>query len=83
MKFLTKVSPKKIQFFLEIRFPCTATLIVNLLTLLLHRYKTKLKSKRGNAKEQFENKNFLFPTHIAAPPEGKFLKYEHLVYKET
>lgn len=49
----------------------------------LHRYKSKLKSKRGNAKEQFENESFTVPIHTAAPPEGKFKKFEHSVYKET
>lgn len=49
----------------------------------LHRYKSKLKSKRGHAKEQFENESFTGPIHTSAPPEGKFKKFEHSVYKET
>lgn len=49
----------------------------------LHRCKPKLKSKRGNAKEQFENECFTVPTHTAAPIEGNFKKFEHSVYKET
>lgn len=40
----------------------------------LHRYKSKLKSKRGNAKEQFENESFTGPIHTSAPPEGKLKK---------
>lgn len=47
----------------------------------LHRYKSMLKIKRGNAKEQYENESFTVPTHTAA--EGNFKKFEHSVYKET
>lgn len=49
----------------------------------LHIYKSKLKSKRGDAKEHFENECFTVPKHTAAPPEGKLKKFEHSVYKET
>lgn len=40
----------------------------------LHKYKSKLNSKRGNAKEHFENECFTVPTHTAAPPQGKLKK---------
>lgn len=45
---------------------------ISALKAKLHRYKSKLKSKRRNAKDHFESECFTVPTHTAAPPEGKF-----------
>lgn len=51
----------------------------------LHRYKEKLKGKRGKQKEEFENEVFSIPvaTSTAAASKGKLYEDELYSYKET
>lgn len=68
-------------FFLYINIDCEFINIF-VLKLKLYIYKLKFKSKRGDVKEYFENEYFIVLIYIVVFLEGKFKKFEYLVYKE-